>query len=428
MKISTKRLPKSQAELTIEVPYDELKPYLLREASKINLAGFRRGKAPYEIVRQQIGETKLLNEALPKIFEETLSEAFSKEKLEVIGEPFIDVEKLEHGVSLIYKARLSLLPEIKLGDYKKIDIKKHEIIIDDGETEKVIAELQDRYAKEAITEKGAQRGDLIMADFNMLIDKVPLEGGQFKNHRILLGAEIFPKEFNENLADIKKGEEKKFEVEYPSNHFDKKLAGKKISFDLKANEVYERIKPDLNDEFAKSLGNFNNLEDLKINIKNIITNDKERNEKEKFEGELLDKLVSQSNFSEIPDILLDGETNKMLHELEMNIISQGGKFEDYLSHIKKTREALKKGFEDKALKRVKTALAIRRVAQIEDIKVGEEEVEDETTSYKSYMSSMSYLSLEIENNLKSREYRNYLKNILLNKKIIEKLAEWAQKN
>ncbi|MFH0854473.1 MAG: trigger factor [bacterium] len=427
MQITKKILPKSQVELLIEIPYEELKPYLLSEAEKITLAGFRPGKTPYEIVKQQIGETKLLNNALPKIFQDTLIETFLKENLKVIGEPVVDIEKLEHGSSLTYKATASLLPNVKLGDYKKIIAKKKEIEIKESEIEKTLCELRDHKAKEVITARAAKNGDVVNIDFNMLFDKIPLEGGQFKNYRIIAGKEIFPKTFNENIAGMKGGEEKEFDVMYPTEHFDKKLAGKNITFKLKMNQVYERILPDLNDEFANSFGNFDTLKDLKEHIKQIIKNDKERNEKERFEEELLDKLLNLCEFDEIPDILLDSETNKMLGELEANISSQGGKFEDYLSHIKKSKEDIKKDFTEQAVKRVKIALAIKQIAQIEDIQVEEKEVEDEISSYKSYWANMSYpIPQEIEKKIKSAEYKNYLKNILANKKVIEKLAEWAQ--
>lgn len=425
MKITKQRLPKSQVELTIELSYEEFRPYMEKEAAKITLSGFRPGKTPYDMIKRQIGETKLLNDALPRIFQDTLMEAFEKEGLEIIGQPTVDIEKLDHGKSLTYKAIASLLPKTELGDYKNIKAGKKEVKAETAEIEKVLKELQVHQAKETIAERAAKEGDVINIDLNMLLEKVPLEGGQFKNHRMKLGEESCPESVNENLLGIKRGDEKEFAVLYPKDHFDKKLAGKSVTFQVKANGVYERALPEINDAFAKSIGKFDKLEDLKSHIEKIIKKDKEEHEQARYEGELLDKLVSCSNFDETPDILLESEQDKMIGELKASIESQGGKFEDYLEHIKKTRDDLKKDFAEQAVKQIKTALAIRKIAEIENIKVEEKEVEDEIASYKSYMSSKSYLSPEIEKNLESANYKNHLRNILINKKVIKKLAEWA---
>lgn len=419
MNITSKKLPKSQIELTIEVPFEEIKPYLIKTAEKISIPGFRTGKAPYDIVKTKVGEAKILENAVPDVIKDTLMKAFTQEQLEVIGQPKVDIEKLDMNASLTYKATTSLLPKTKLSDYKSLKTSRKKVECTKKEIDKVLAEIQDYNAKELISEKSLEPNDKAELDLEMFLGNVPLEGGSLKKQKIIVGKEIFPEEFNKNLTGLKKGDEKEFSVEYPKSHFDKKLAGKTIKFKVKIDNVYERILPEINDEFAKMQG-LETLKKLREHVENIIIDDKKHKEEDRVEGEILEKLISNTEFEEMPDILIDAETEKMLEELETNIASQGGVFSDYLSHIKKTKEELKKEFLPMAEKRVKTALAMRNIAELEKIQIESEELEKEINKILANYENNS----EIERNIKSEGYKNYLKNILLNKKIIEKLKEW----
>ncbi len=423
MTITKKTLPKSQIELTIEIPFSDVLPYLKKTAKKINLPGFRNGNVPYEIIKEKMGEEKLLKDSISNIIQYTLLDAFLKENLEVIGEPKAEITNQKINEPFIYKALVSILPKIKLNGEKDIKIERKEIKAEDEEIKKVIDEMREQYVKEAIVSRAAKMGDKVLADVIMAINKIPLEGGQFKNQPIILGEKMFPKELSDNLAGRKKGEEKKFEIEYPKEHFDKKIAGKIIEFTIKLNEIYERILPEVNDEFALSLGQFDNLEKLKEYIKNLILTDKKRREEERVEEEILKKVIEKSEVEELPDILIENETEKMMRELEYNVASQGGKFDDYLNHIKKTEEELKKDFKKKAEERIKTSLAIRKISENEEIKISDAEIEEEINKIlKLYPNNQ-----KIKAHTQEKEYKNYLKNILMNRKVIDKLKEWTTK-
>ncbi len=421
MKITKKTLPKSQIELTIEIPFSDILPSLKKTAKNINLPGFRAGNVPYEIIKEKIGEEKLFQDSMPNIIQNTLLGAFLQENLEVIGEPKVEPINLKVNEPFIYKALISVLPKIKLNGEKEIKAERKEVKAEVEEIKKVIDEMREQYVKEAIVARTAKMGDKVLTDISMSINKVPLENGQFKNQPIILGEKMFPNEMSDNLAGAKKGEEKKFEIEYPKEHFDKKIAGKIIEFTVKLNEIYERILPEVNNEFARGLGDFENLEKLNKYIENLILTDKKRHEEERFEEEILKKVIEKSEVEELPDILIESETEKMLKELEHNVASQGGKFDDYLNHIKKTAEELKKDFKKRAEERIKISLAIKEIAKNEKIEIEEKEIEEEINKILNLYPN----NPKIKAHTQEKEYKNYLKNILLNKKTIDKLKEWA---
>lgn len=422
MNISTKKLPKSQIEFIIEIPFSNILPYLKKMAKNINVPGFRAGNTPYEIIKEKIGEEKLLKDCCLKIIQDSLMDAFLKEKFDIIGNPQVEIMNANINEPFKYRAIVSILPKIKLNNEKNIKIAREEVNAEDEEIKKTIDEMREQYAKEAIVARAAKIGDKVLADISMAINKAPLEGGQLKNHPIILGEKMFPKELSDNLAGTQKGEEKKFEIEYPENHFDKTIAGKIIEFTVKINEIYERILPDANDEFALSLGLFDNLKKLEEYIKNLILKNKKNLEEERIEEEILKKLVEQTEIEELPDILINNETEKMIRELEYNVLSQGGKFSDYLDHIKKTEAELKKDFTKEAEERIKASLALREIAKNEGIMVADTEIDDKANKILEIYEN----NPKIKNNLKSDAYKNYFKNILLNKKVIDKLKEWAQ--
>lgn len=446
MNIVKKHLPKSQLELTVEVPYIKLSAYFEKTAKEIsknfNMPGFRAGKAPLEIVKQRIGKEKIWNDSISEAIQDTLMEAFSQKKLEVIGQPSVEIKsspvnpektsdadpslnedkrnskKFSEG-SLIYTAIVSLLPQVNLNNYKSMVEKKKEISVESDDIAAALEKLRKHYAKESAIDRPIRKGDKVVLDMNMSLNKIPLEGCQFKNHQIIVGDEIIIKGFNENMIGMTKGSEKNFILEFPKNHFDKNLAGKEIEFKIKINEAYEIIAPELNDDFAKVFGNYQKLDELKSEIEKNIKVEKERQEDARIENALLDKLVEQAEYEDIPDVLMKEELDKIIEEMKINITAQGGNFEDYLTHIKKTVDNLRKDFTEQALKRIKTALAIRKIAETENIKVEDGEIEKEISKILK-----DYRDKKIEKNVKTNAYRSYLKNILANRKVINKLKEW----
>jgi len=425
MKVEVKKLPKSLAEMTIEVSVFELQPFLANTAAamskEMNFPGFRPGKAPYDLVKEKVGEAAIYQEAAEDIIRKTYPRAVIEEKLEAVGQPKITLEKLAPGNPLIYKALVSLLPKIELGDYKKIKAKKKEAKVDRKEIDKAIEDLQRMYGKEISVERAAAKGDKVEVDFDVYLDNVPLEGGTSKKHPLIIGEGNFIPGFEENLVGMAKEQVKEFKLRFPKDYHKKDLADRLAEFKVKMRGVYKIELPTLNDEWAKTVGKFENFASLQKHFDETIKKEKADREEQRFEVKILDDIINKSKFEEIPSLLIDSELDKMMKEMEHDLSHQGLKFEDYLKGLKKSMEELKNELTPAAAKRIKTALLVRHIAKEEKIHVTPEEIEEEIKKTKALYKNQP----EITKQLDSAEYKMYLANILASKKVMNLLKSFC---
>ena len=420
MNVTSTILPKSQAELTIEISVEETQPYIDAAAAQISkqveIKGFRKGKVPYEVLAKEVGEQAIYEEAFNAIVEATYSDAVDQEKLQVVGRANIDIEKLAPGNPVVYKAIVPLMPEVKLGDYKKLKSKKEKAEFDEKKYEKTLKDLRTMRAKEKLVDREAKDGDKTVIDFDLQVNGVSIEGGKGEKQPLTLGEGQFIPGFEENIIGMKKGEEKKFDVTFPKEYHKKDLQGVKASATVTLQDVYEIELPELNDEMAQEM-NFKTVELLEQEIRKNIEKELKQEIQEKFESALIEELVKKSEFDELPDQLIDEETQKMLGELKQNITPQGLKFEDYLQHLDKTEEGLKEGFVDQAQMRIKAALVMREVAIAEDIKIDAKKVDEELEQMKKVYAQMPEMVQEIE----SPAHRARMENALMHKATFEVL-------
>lgn len=422
MNISKKDLGKNQIELTIEVATQELKPFLEKAATKLSqtnkIPGFRPGKAPYDLVVKQLGEMNVYQAALDNIINETFYKAITQEKLETVGRPDIKIEKIAPGNPVVYKATVSLLPVVTLGDWKKLSVQKKEVKVTDEEVDKTIEQLQSMGVKETLVQRTAQLKDKVEVDFEVLINKAIIEGGKNTKYPVVIGDNRMVPGFEDQLIGMKAGEEKEFELKFPDKYFQQYLAGKLATFKVKMLNVYERELPKLDDTYAKTIG-FDSVEKLKTQLKSNIKQDKEFKEKQRVEGEAITAIVKASTINDLPDNLIDNEIHKMIHELEHNIRQQGGEMAGYLKAIKKTEEDLHQDFRPQAIERVKAALVLRQLALVEKIQTSNTEIEEEINKqrvmYKDNKEALKNISLPI--------YRDHMSNMLTNQKIIKLITE-----
>ncbi|MCU0680380.1 MAG: trigger factor [Planctomycetes bacterium] len=424
MQVQRKELEKSQIELTVELSNEELKPFIEKGvqvlSEQVKIDGFRPGKVPLEILKQKVGEMAILEEAAQIAIRKTIDEAVSQIKdKQVVGNPNITITKLAPNNPLEYRMVLTILPEVKLGKYKELGIKKLEVKVDEKELDKALNELGELRAKEVLVDREAKQGDKVIVKIEMFLDKVPVEGGQAQDATIVIGKDYLIPGFDKQIIGAKKGEEKKFNLVYPENHHQQMLSGKLVDFVVVIKEVYERQLPEVNDEFAKEL-KFSNLEDLRGVIRKNISDDQKAKNDQKIEVELLTQLVKNTTFGEIPEILVQSEAEKMLGELEHSLSHQGANIDDYLNNLKKTRAQLLLDFVPDAIFRVKNALVIREVSSQEKIVVSEKEIEDKIEELKKHYQHDE----KAQQALKERGYKSYLYNILTSQKVIDKLKEW----
>lgn len=422
MPYTKKDLKDSQIELTITVSVNDYVQNLKKAAEKLskraNIKGFRKGKAPFDIVKKEMGEMAILQEALEDIVKTTFFESIQKEKLETIGMPQISIEKLAPGNDIIYKAVTALMPKVKLPDIKKIKITKEETTIDQTKIKETLDAVRGMHATEIIKNEPATGTDKIVLDIDMLIDNVPVEGGQSKNYQVYLSEKHYIPGFNEQIIGLKKNDEKKFSLDFPETHYQKHLAGKKIDFKIKVVDVYERKLPELSDDLAKTLGQ-DSLNSLKELIHNNILEEAEYKADQKAEIEILDMLIEKTKFDPIPEVLIDAERQKMFYELKRDLEKNGIEISQYLADIKRTEDELFNDFKIQAQKRAKATLVSRQVAIEQQIVVLDEELDKEIKKLEDiYKTEKEYLV-----NLKKPEVRDTIAMSIQNKKVMK----WLKK-
>lgn len=424
MNVIRKDLEKGQIELKVELSIEEMSPLMEKGAEslskEIKIEGFRPGKVPFNVLKQKVGELAIMEEAVKislnkniyKIIDENI-----KDK-EVVGQPEVEITKLAPGNQAEYKIKVFVLPEVKLGKYKDLGLKENKVVVEEKEIEKIINDLLEMRAKEVISDKAIEKGDKVIASVNLFIDKVPIEDGQNPEVTILTGKNYFVDGFDKNIIGLKKGDKKEFNLVYPEKHYNKNLAGKLVDFKVEIKEVYQRQLPELNDDLAK-IFQFKNVSDLKENIKKTIEIQKKREEDQKTEINLLEKIVDDSKFSDVPENLIKNEANLMIREMEHGLVSQGGNFADYLKSINKTQDQLMLEILPNATKRVKSALILKEIAKEEKITVSESEMNKEIEALKKKYEK----NLEAIKNIDSPHYKAYLENSLINQKTIDFLKK-----
>ncbi|KKP68906.1 MAG: Trigger factor [Candidatus Moranbacteria bacterium GW2011_GWE1_35_17] len=382
-----KKLPKSKVEFKLVIAWDNWKVFLddaVQKISKeIKIEGFRPGKAPKKIVEQKVGKEVILNTAAEEAIKKNYPQKVKELNLDTIGSPEIDIIKLEEQVDLEFVVVASVMPEVELKKYKDEVSKlnkafaneKTEIALED--ILKELEKIAKSRAKLVTVRREAKKEDSIIIDFEVRKDGILIEGGLAKDHNLILGSEVFIPGFEDHLLGMKEGEEKNFELKFPKEYHEKNLAGGLAQFKVVIKLVQEREVPVINDEFAKSLGNFKDLEELKKNIEEGIKKEQEFRRQEKRRGEMMEILINKVELSdELPEILVHEEVHKMLHELESQIQQMGMSLADYVGQLGKTIDDLEKDWIPQAQKRIKAALALEKIIKEKEIKISSEEIEE----------------------------------------------------
>jgi len=424
MQITENKPSATALELVVDLERADIERDLQRAAKHIaehvEIPGFRKGASPYNILARHIGgEAKIYEEALQSIVGRTLEAAINERGLAVAGQPDISITKMVPPFGVSYKAVITLFPSVVLGDVSGIKLKKTEPTVADEEVEKVIHNLREMRAVETVVDRHAAQGDVVVLDLEVLRGGVVIENGASKDFHLILGEGRFIPGFEDRIIGLKAGDTKEFELTFPDEYYEKSLAGKPAQFKVSVKQIKERTMPELNDEFARALGHAQTADDLKKQIRESLQHEKEHEERERFEMACIDALVKQSTIGEMPESLVANEAQKMIAELEQSVARQGMKFDDYLASIKKSKEDLAREFLPKAEHRVKLSLVGREFGKQEKIEASDAEVAVELDiAKKSYQSQPEVLS-----RLASREYRDYVRNMLVSRKIFKSLAD-----
>jgi trigger factor len=423
-----KKLPESEVEITVSVPWEEWKKFIDQAvgdfSKEIKIQGFRAGKAPRNMVEQKVGQGALLEAAAQRAIQGTYPQVVTEKKLDVIGSPKAELLKLAEGNAFEYKVVSAVVPTATLKPWKsameKINknyAKKKEEISEEEITKEIEAIAKNR-VQHLKVEREAKDGDNVILDFEVKQSGVPIEGGSSRNHPLILGRGVFIPGFEEQVIGMKAGDIKDFELTFPKDYHAKNLAGVPAQFTVTVNEVQERKSPEVSDEFARSLGKFKDLAEMRKSVAEGMAEEKKHTLKEKRRGELIDALVAAIQV-ELPEVLIHEELHKMINEFEMQLQGMNMTFDNYLSNLGKTTEELEKEWEPQAIKRVKAALALEEVAKEKEIDVPSEEVEAEMNKTLAQYKKIK----DVEKNIDLAKLYNYVKGMMRNEKVLEMLEK-----
>lgn len=419
MQYEVKQLPKALKAVKITVSPEELKPFLEHAATdisqRVKIEGFRPGKAGYEVMKGKFGEMAILEEALPAVVQKYFVEVVGKENLETVGEPSVNVEKAAPGNEVIFTVTVAILPRIgKMPELSKIKVKAKEAKIEEKEVERVVDELRKMQATEHEVERAVEPKDKVTVDMTMTKDLVIVEGGQVKDHAIYLDEPYYIPGINEKLRGMKKGETKKFSLKFPKEHYQKHLAGYDVDFEVTLKKIQEIRHAEANDAFAQLLGK-KTLAELKELLRKNLENEAGLKEKQRQELSILEELIKHSKFDELPDMLVNAEAKKMIHELEHSVERDRGNFEEYLRQIKKTKDQLLLDMVPEAIKRVKASIIIREIAKTQNVEPTDAEQLDEQMN----MLNMYKDDPATQERIRSEDGEAYIKMMLRNRKVME---------
>ena len=409
-------------EFTVEAAkFDEAIQTVYKKSAKyFKIPGFRNGKAPFKMIEKMYGISifyeDAFNEVVPAVYEEGLKEA----NIEAVSKPEIDIKQIEAGKDLIFTATVQTKPEVELGKYKGIEIKKHEYTVSEKDIEHELGHMAEKNARlVAVEDRPVENGDITVIDFEGFVDDKAFEGGKAENHELTIGSNTFIPGFEDQIIGMKIDEERDIKVKFPEEYFSKDLAGKDAVFKVKLHEIKKKEMPEINDELAKDISEFDTLDELKASIKEKQEKNNEMKAKHETEDEAIEKVCKNAKV-EIPSGMIETETDNMEKDMEARLSYQGMKLEDYLQMIGKTRADFREEYKEHAEKQVKSRLVLEAIAKEAKIEPSDEEV---STKISEMAKAYGQKEEDVKNN---EQLINYVKDSLKVEKTIEFIVENAK--
>ena len=409
-------------EFTIEAEKFEqgMKTVYQKNARYFNIPGFRKGKAPYNIVEKHYGPEIFYEDAFNEVVPEVYEEAIKANNLEVVSSPKIDVTQMEKGKELVFTAVVQIKPEVKLGKYKGIEIPKIEYNVSDEEIEKEIEAIADKNSRlVTVEDRAVEDKDVAVIDFEGFVDGVAFDGGKAENHELEIGSHSFIDGFEDQVIGMKVGEEKEINVKFPEKYFSEDLAGKDAMFKVKLHEIKKKELPTIDDEFAKDVSEYDTLEELKASIRKRDEEENEHRAKHEKEDAAI-KAVCDNAEVDIPSGMIETELSRIMQDMDMNLSYQGLNLAKYLQMIGKTEEDFKKDYEEQAKESVKSRLVLEAVSKDAKIEVTDADIAEKLEELaKSYGKSKEELE-------KNEELKKYVKENLSYEKTIDYILSNAK--
>lgn len=374
MNVTTEKIENHKVVLTIEVPAEELdkgiKAACKSLANRVNIPGFRKGKAPRRILEMNIGKEAILDEAFDRVAQKAFDEALKQENLDPVDRPQVDIVTLEEGKDVVFKATITPVPEVTLGEYKGLKVAKDAVEVKDEQVEEQVKNILNHHAKMVDAEEGATvaNDDFITLDFKGEVDGVAFAGGEGKDYPLQIGSHSFIDTFEDQLVGLKVGEEKDVNVTFPEEYHAKDLAGKAAVFHCKINSIKHKEMPELTDEFVKASTSYESIEDMKAKLRENIEKNAQREADTKRRNEIL-KQATDNITVDIPEVMVENRVSNMIQELSVNLENQGMNLDAYLKYANMDMAKLREQYKESAAIAVKTDLMLDAVAKAEDVKV-----------------------------------------------------------
>ncbi|WP_044640616.1 trigger factor [Risungbinella massiliensis] len=427
MKASWEKTETNKGVLTVETDEQTVAQALdkafKKVSLKVNIPGFRKGKVPRKLFEQRFGVETLYQDALDIMLPEAYEAAIRETGIEPVDRPEVDVEQIEQGKPMIFKATVTVKPEVKLGDYKglKVEEKDYSVSAEDVSSELERMQKQQGVLK-SVEDAPAEKGDKVIIDFEGFKDGVAFEGGKGENYTLELGSNSFIPGFEDQLIGVKAGEEKTVEVTFPEEYHAEDLAGQPATFQVKVHEVKRTELPELDDEFAQDVSEFETLAELKADVENKLNEGKQKEKENDLRNQLVELAANNAEI-EIPEVMVEHEVGHMLQNFEQQLSYQGLNLDLYSQFTGQSTDDLKEQFKADAAKKVRADLVLEAIAKAENLEVTEEELENEL---KETAESVKRDVAEVRQILEANGQIEVMKAQLRNKKTIDLLVSESQ--
>ena len=381
MSVQVEKLEKNMAKLTVEVSQeqfqDAMKKAFNKNKNRFNIPGFRRGKAPMSMIEKMYGEGVFYEDAADEAINATCMDAMNESSLDIVSRPEVTVEQIGKDKPFIYSALVAVKPEVTLGEYKGVEVQKADAEVTDADVEAELKRVQDQNARlVTVEDRPVADGDQTVIDFEGYVDGETFDGGSAEDFQLTIGSHAFIDTFEEQLIGKNIGEECEVNVTFPTEYHAKELAGKPAMFKVTVKEIKVKELPELDDEFASEVSEFETLDEYKEDIKAKLSERKQKAAASENENRVVDKVVENASM-EIPDRMLDGQIDNMVQEMARNMESQGLSMDLYLKYTGMTSEQIREQMRPQAEKRIKTRLTLEAVVKAENIQVSDERLDEE---------------------------------------------------
>lgn len=426
MEMKVERKEHNMAVLTIEAGADKLgeaieKAYR-KQKNSISIPGFRKGKVPRQIIERMYGKEVFYEEAADILLPEAYSEALEENKdVEVVSQPKVDIVQIEQGKPFIFTAEVALKPEVTLGEYKGVEVEKPEAEVTDDDLDAALHAEQEKNSRSVeVTDRAVEDGDSVVMDFEGFIDGEAFKGGKGENYPLTIGSGSFIPGFEEQLIGVLIDEEKEVKVKFPEDYHAEELKGKDAVFMCIVHSITQKELPELNDEFASDVSEFETLDEYKEDLKKKLQEEKEKDAKRKKENDAIDKVIENAAM-DIPDPMIDLQCRQMMEDFAQRMRSQGLSMEQYMQFTGMDADKMLEQMRPDALKRIQTGLILEAVAKTENIEVSDERVDEQISK----MAESYQIEIDKFKEYVSAEEREQMKKDLATQDALELIADSA---